>query len=155
MSQTKQAEVNSQVMFDVIVVGSGITGGWAAKEFCEKGFKTLVIERGRHLDHPSPEYNDMKAPWQLENFGIASETLQEQGRYTQLLAKKKVLKSDSIQFFADDKEYPYSYPSEKPFMWTRGYQLGGRSLTWGRQVLRWGKKILKLMQKMVMVLLGR
>ncbi|WP_111977580.1 GMC oxidoreductase [Algibacillus agarilyticus] len=126
--------------YDVIVVGSGITGGWAAKEFCEKGFNTLVIERGRHLDHPSPEYNDMKTPWQLENRGLATELYDEEGRYRMLKAKKKTLKTDSIQFFVDDKEAPYSYPDDRPFMWTRGHQLGGRSLTWGRQVLRWGAK---------------
>ncbi|MCF2948872.1 GMC family oxidoreductase [Paraglaciecola aquimarina] len=131
---------SSSQQYDVIVVGSGITGGWAAKEFCEKGYKTLVVERGRHLDHPSKEYNDMKAPWELDNHGLAPERLAEEGHYGMLLAKKGVLKSDSIQFFADDKEYPYSYPSKRPFMWTRGYQLGGRSITWGRQVLRWGKK---------------
>ncbi|WP_448250055.1 GMC oxidoreductase [Thalassotalea agariperforans] len=127
-------------LYDVIVVGSGITGGWAAKEFCEKGFKTLVIERGRHLDHPSKEYTDMQAPWQLKNRGLASEIYDEQGRYQMLKKKKGRLKTDSIQFFVDEKEHPYSYPEERPFMWTRGYQLGGRSLTWGRQVLRWGPK---------------
>ncbi|MDO6693293.1 GMC family oxidoreductase [Aliiglaciecola sp. 3_MG-2023] len=138
MNQYNQTKTNDE--YDVIVVGSGITGGWAAKEFCEKGYKTLVIERGRHLDHPSSEYNDMKAPWQLDNMGLAPEELTEQGRYSQLRAKKGVLKSDSIQFFVDDKEFPYSHPKERPFMWTRGYQLGGRSITWGRQVLRWGAK---------------
>lgn len=73
--------------FDIIVVGSGMTGGWAAKEFCEKGFKTLVIERGRHLDHPSAEYKDMQAPWQLENRGMASEIYDEEGRYRMLKTK--------------------------------------------------------------------
>lgn len=126
--------------FDVIVVGSGITGGWAAKEFCEKGFKTLVIERGRHLDHPSSEYTDMQAPWQLDNRNMAPEAYDDEGRYAMLKAKKGKLKTDTIQFFADDKEHPYSYPEDKPFMWTRGYHLGGRSITWGRQSLRWGPK---------------
>ncbi|MCF2947043.1 GMC family oxidoreductase N-terminal domain-containing protein [Paraglaciecola aquimarina] len=126
--------------YDVIVVGSGMTGGWAAKEFCEKGFKTLVIERGRHLDHPSTEYKDMQAPWQLENRGLASEIYDEQGRYRMLKTKKKKLKTESIQFFADEKEYPYSYPEDRPFMWTRGYHLGGRSLTWARVSLRFGPK---------------
>lgn len=126
--------------YDVIVVGSGMTGGWAAKEFCEKGFKTLVIERGRHLDHPSAEYKDMQAPWQLENRGLASEIYDEEGRYRMLKTKKKKLKTESIQFFADEKEYPYSYPEDRPFMWTRGYHLGGRSLTWARVSLRFGPK---------------
>lgn len=126
--------------FDVIIVGSGITGGWAAKEFCQKGFKTLVIERGRHISHPSKEYTDMKAPWELENRGLAAEHFDEQGRYQMLKAKKKTLKTDSLHFFVDEKSHPYSYPESRPFMWTRGYQLGGRSLTWGRQVIRWGPK---------------
>ncbi|WP_440877091.1 GMC oxidoreductase [Thalassotalea sp. PLHSN55] len=126
--------------FDVIVVGSGMTGGWAAKEFCEKGFKTLVIERGRHLDHPGQEYTDMQAPWQLQNRGMAAEVFDEQKRYRMLKAKKGKLSTDVMQFFVDEKEHPYSYPKERPFMWTRGYQLGGRSITWGRLSLRWSVK---------------
>lgn len=140
-------KTTTDLEYDVIVVGSGITGGWAAKEFCEKGYKTLVIERGRYLDHPSSEYNDMKAPWQLDNVGLAPETLEEQGRYKMLRRKKKTLTSDTIQFFVDEKQHPYSYPDERPFMWTRGYQLGGRSITWGRQVLRWGPKDFQANQK--------
>lgn len=126
--------------FDVIVVGSGITGGWAAKEFCEKGFKTLVLERGRNIDHPSEEYTDMLAPWELYNRGLVPENVAEQGRYQQLKPRGWNYKSHLIQFFADDKEYPYSAPKDRPFRWTRGYQLGGRSITWGRQSYRWGPK---------------
>lgn len=125
--------------YDVIVVGSGITGGWAAKEFCEKGFKTLVIERGRDLTHPSPEYTDMKSPWELTNRELPSEIYDEEGRY-QMLRDTGKLKTQTMQFFVDEKEHPYSYPEDKPFMWTRSYQLGGRSITWGRQSLRWGPK---------------
>lgn len=126
--------------FDVIVVGSGITGGWAAKEFCEKGFKTLVLERGRHLDHPSEDYTDMLAPWELYNRGLVPESLHEQGHYQSLKPRGWNYKSHLIQFFVDDKEHPYSAPEERPFRWTRGYQLGGRSITWGRQSYRWGPK---------------
>ncbi|WP_440877093.1 GMC oxidoreductase [Thalassotalea sp. PLHSN55] len=126
--------------FDVIVVGSGITGGWAAKEFCEKGFKTLVIERGRNLEHPSPEYTDMQAPWDIENRGMPSEVFDEEGRYKIIGASGGRYKTQTLQFFVDDKEHPYSTPKDRPFSWTRGYQLGGRSITWGRQSLRWGVK---------------
>lgn len=126
--------------FDVIVVGSGITGGWAAKEFCEKGFKTLVLERGRHLEHPDEEYTDMLTPWELYNRGLVPESVHEQGNYLTLKPRGWNYKSHLIQFFANDKEYPYSSPKDRPFRWTRGYQLGGRSITWGRQSYRWGPK---------------
>lgn len=61
--------------FDAIVIGSGISGGWAAKELCERGLKTLVLERGRHLDHPSQEYTDFQAPWDLDHRGMVPEIL--------------------------------------------------------------------------------
>ncbi|WP_394171826.1 GMC oxidoreductase [Thalassotalea litorea] len=125
--------------YDVIVVGSGITGGWAAKEFTEKGFKTLVIERGRNVEHRGSEYTDMQAPWQIENRNLVPEDFDEQGRY-QLIKQKGYFKGATKQFFADDKEHPYSYPDARPFKWVRSYQLGGRSVTWGRQSLRWGPK---------------
>lgn len=134
------ADENFTQEYDVIVVGSGITGGWAAKEFCEKGFKTLVIERGRHIEHRGPEYKDMQSPWELQNRNMGSEVFDEENRYRMLKKKFGKLKTEFMHFFADEKEMPYSYPKERPFMWTRGNQLGGRSLTWARQVLRWGKK---------------
>ena len=126
--------------FDVIVVGSGITGGWAAKEFCEKGFKTLVLERGRHLDHPDEEYTDMLAPWEMYNRSLVPESVYEQGHYQSLKPRGWNYKSHLIHFFVDDKIHPYSTPDDRPFRWTRGYQLGGRSITWGRQSYRWGPK---------------
>ncbi|GEA09869.1 GMC family oxidoreductase [Alteromonas sp. KUL49] len=125
--------------YDVIVVGSGITGGWAAKEFCEKGFKTLVIERGRHITHRGPEYTDMQAPWQIDNRNLVPERIAEEGRYGNII-NKGFFKPATQQFFADESEHPISYPEDKPFRWVRSYQLGGRSVTWGRQVLRWGPK---------------
>lgn len=132
--------------YDVIVVGSGITGGWAAKEFCEKGFKTLVIERGRNVEHRGPEYTDMQSPWEIENRNLLAERYEEEGRFGNIFGKG-YLKNATKQFFADEKEHPISYPKERPFMWVRGYQLGGRSLTWGRQVLRWGPKDFEANQK--------
>ncbi|MEL7541795.1 MAG: NAD(P)-binding protein, partial [Pseudomonadota bacterium] len=73
--------------FDAIVIGSGMSGGWAAKELCEKGLKTLVLERGRHLDHPSQEYTDFQAPWDLDHRGMVPEIYDEQGRYRMLKRK--------------------------------------------------------------------
>lgn len=125
--------------YDVIVVGSGITGGWAAKEFCQKGFNTLVIERGRNIEHRGAEYKDMLAPWQLQNRDLGTEHYDEQGRYQLFKQKFGRFKSEFMHFFVDEKAHPYSFPKDKPFMWTRGYQLGGRSLTWARQVYRWGR----------------
>lgn len=124
--------------FDVIVVGSGITGGWAAKEFCERGFKTLVLERGRNLSHPDPEYTDMLAPWDIYNRAMMAEFYDEEGRHRNLKEKGYPYWSHVAQFFVDEKDYPYSTPDDRPFMWTRGYQLGGRSVTWARQSYRWG-----------------
>ncbi|WP_371193771.1 GMC oxidoreductase [Glaciecola sp. SC05] len=131
--------INIKQAFDVIVVGSGITGGWAAKEFCEKGFNTLVIERGRNIEHRGPEYKDMQAPWELQNRDLGTEKYDEEGRYQLFKEKFGKYRSEFMHFFADEKEHPYSHPDDKPFMWTRGYQLGGRSLTWARQVYRWGR----------------
>lgn len=125
--------------YDVIVVGSGITGGWAAKEFCEKGFNTLVIERGRNIEHRGPEYKDMQAPWQLENRNLAPESYDEDGHYQLFKKKYGRYRPEMMHFFVEDSQHPYSHPENNPFMWTRGYQLGGRSLTWARQVYRWGR----------------
>lgn len=125
--------------YDVIIVGSGITGGWAAKEFCEKGFKTLVIERGRNVEHRGTEYTDMQAPWEIANRNMLPESFVEDGRFESIQGKG-FFKNAEHQFFADDKEHPISYPKDKPFKWVRSYQLGGRSVTWGRQSLRWGPK---------------
>lgn len=130
-------------MFDAIVVGSGITGGWAAKELTENGLKTLVLERGRNLEHPSPEYTDFKSPWELDFRNLPPEIYDEEGRYQMLKRKGWTYKTEFMQFFVDEKEHPYSFPKNKPFMWTRGYQVGGRSITWSRQSYRWGPKDFK------------
>ncbi len=118
--------------FDAIVVGSGISGGWAAKEFCEKGFKTLLIERGRNVeagDYPT----ENQAPWQVENHGrIAKQELDKDYK----IQRQTALNVTNKHFFIKDSEEPYSQDQDKPFSWIRGHQLGGKSLTWGKVSLR-------------------
>lgn len=119
--------------FDAIVVGSGISGGWAAKELCEKGLKTLVLERGRDVQHIKDYPTMNKAPWELDNRGMESNDVKE-NHYVQI--KTYAFTEGNKHFFVNDKENPYTTPDDKEFRWIRGYQVGGRSLTWGRQSYR-------------------
>lgn len=115
--------------YDAIVIGSGISGGWAAKELCEKGLKTLLLERGRNVEHvkdyPTANYH----PWDFK-FGIFPSNLDEAESPIQSLCAD----SGNKHFFVSDREHPYI--QEQPFNWIRGYQVGGRSLVWGRQCYR-------------------
>ena len=118
--------------YDAIVIGSGITGGWAAKELTQKGLKTLMLERGRNVEHIKDYVNATKDPWDFPH----------RGRRTQQMIKDyPVLKRDyplnetNLEFWANEKDCPYT--EVKRFDWFRGYQVGGRSLTWGRQSYRW------------------
>ena len=115
--------------FDAIVVGSGISGGWAAKELCEKGLKTLVLERGRQVEHIKDYPTALKKPWEFPNRLIQT----NQDRLENPIQSQSY-NEGSKHFFVSDKEHPYI--QEQPFNWIRGYQVGGRSLTWGRQCYR-------------------
>lgn len=118
--------------YDAIVVGSGISGGWAAKELCEKGLKTLVLERGRNVEHIKDYTTAMKAPWEFPHrLGTTLEQREDYPIQSQCYAFDEATQ----QFWVNDKENPYN--QIKPFNWLRGYQVGGRSLMWGRQVYRW------------------
>ncbi|MDP5106351.1 MAG: GMC family oxidoreductase [Polaribacter sp.] len=121
-----QTEINT---FDAIVVGSGISGGWAAKELTEGGLKTLVLERGRNVEHVIDYTTALKAPWEFKH---RSHLTKEE------LAERPIQSSHcdagDKHFYVKDTEHPYI--QEKPFKWIRGYQVGGRSLTWGRQSYR-------------------
>ena len=118
--------------FDAIVIGSGISGGWAAKELCEKGLKTLVLERGRNVEHNKDYPTATKDPWELKHRGkITKETWE----HNPLISKAAGYGEDDQHFFVKDKDHPYV--QEKPFEWIRGYQVGGKSLTWGRATQRW------------------
>jgi choline dehydrogenase-like flavoprotein len=118
--------------FDAIVVGTGISGGWAAKELCEKGLKTLVLERGRMVKHREDYPTANLDPWDLPNGGKATQEIinrkpkQHRTGYTTQAARE--------HFFVDDIKHPYN--EDKRFDWIRGYHVGGRSLMWGRQSYR-------------------
>lgn len=118
--------------FDAIVVGSGISGGWAAKELTEHGLKTLLLERGRNVEHVKDYTGTEKNPWDLPHRG--QETQQD---YTDSPIQSECYAYDEVSkhFFVNDREHPYH--QVKPFKWIRGYQVGGRSLLWGRQCYRW------------------
>jgi choline dehydrogenase-like flavoprotein len=120
--------------FDVIVIGSGMSGGWAAKEFCDKGLKTLVVERGRDVKHLRDYPTTSKMPWEFEHRG---ELTQEIKDANPVVSKCYAFREDAMHFFVKDKEHPYV--QEKPFDWIRGYQVGGKSLLWARQTQRWSE----------------
>lgn len=118
--------------FDAIVVGSGISGGWAAKELCEKGLKTILLERGRHVEHIRDYSGTEKNPWELEHRGGKT---QEDKINSPIQSKCYAYEEVSKKFFVNDQEHPYN--QIKPFDWIRGNHVGGRSIMWGRQCYRW------------------
>ena len=120
--------------YDAIVIGSGISGGWAAKELCENGLKTLVLERGRNVVHLKDYPTATKNPWEFKHRGQLPLAVKDEN----LIANRCYAFDDSTaHFFVKDKEHPYI--QQKPFDWIRGYQVGGKSLIWARQTQRWSK----------------
>ena len=118
--------------FDAIVIGSGISGGWAAKELCDQGLKTLVLERGRDVKHIKDYPTMTKNPWDFDYRGRMPRDFHEE---TPLIAKAAGFGEDTAHFFIKDKDHPYI--QKRPFDWIRGYQVGGKSLIWGRACQRW------------------
>lgn len=118
--------------FDAIVIGSGISGGWAAKELCDHGLKTLVLERGRNIKHLKDYPTATKNPWDFPHRGSVTEAYLKENP---LISKAAGFGDDTAHFFIKDKDHPYV--QEKPFDWIRGYQVGGKSLIWGRACQRW------------------
>ena len=120
--------------YDAIVVGSGISGGWAAKELCERGLRTLVLEAGRNID-PGRDYVEHIQPWEVRFRGRGDRKALERDQPVQ----KNCYACDEwgSKFFVNDRENPYENDADKPFAWFRGRQVGGRSIMWGRQVYRW------------------
>lgn len=119
-------------IYDAIVIGSGISGGWAAKELTEKGLKTIMLERGKNIEHVKDYVNAQKGPWEFPHRG---------GRTQKMIQTHPVLKRDyplnemNMDWWADEEKCPYT--EIKRMDWFRGYQVGGRSLLWGRQSYRW------------------
>jgi choline dehydrogenase-like flavoprotein len=121
-------------VYDAIVIGSGIAGGWAAKELTEKGLKVIMLERGRNIEHVKDYVNATTEKWEFPHRNT---------RTQQMIQDHPVLKRDyplgeeTYGMWANEKECPYT--ETKPFSWYRGYHVGGRSLLWGRQSYRWNK----------------
>jgi choline dehydrogenase-like flavoprotein len=118
--------------FDAIVIGSGISGGWAAKELTGSGLKTLVLERGRDVKHVKDYPTTNKYPWEFEHHDRLPVAVTEANP---IVSRCYAFGEDSQHFFVKDHEHPYV--QTKPFDWIRGYQVGGKSLLWARQTQRW------------------
>ena len=124
----------TEEIYDAIVVGSGATGGWAAKELCESGMRVLVLEAGRNLD-PEKDFTEHAWPYDVKYRGtLGSRTIFRERQSIQ--SKCYACNEYGRQFFVDDVDNPYTTANGKPFDWIRGRQVGGRTITWGRQVYR-------------------
>ena len=118
--------------FDTIVVGAGMSGGWAAKEFSEQGFKTLLLERGPNVEHLKDYPTTNMQPWEFEHRGrLTTQEIKD----NPIVSRCYAFREDARHFFVKDQEHPYG--QVKPFDWIRGYQVGGKSIMWARQVQRW------------------
>lgn len=126
--------MSDQTSFDVIVVGSGISGGWAAKELTERGARVLLIERGRSI-RPGEDYQfEHKTPWEMPFNGFGDRRRYQAEQPIQ--SRSRGFEEGSAQFFVNDVDHPYQVEPGSRFSWLRGYHLGGRSLTWGRASFR-------------------
>ncbi|MGH7547546.1 MAG: GMC oxidoreductase [Gemmatimonadales bacterium] len=119
--------------YDAIVVGSGMAGGWAAKELAERGLNTLVLEAGRPIE-PARDYIEHQPVYEFKFRGLGDRKQETERQFIQ--AKAGPFEEQTSHFFVDDVENPYTFPPDKPFYWIRGRHLGGRSVMWGRQTYR-------------------
>ena len=122
-----------QEEFDAIVVGSGMSGGWAMKELCEKGLRTLVLERGGLVEHKKDYITEHKPPWELPHRGRVPPAVAAADYAIQ--RKTYAFSEATRHFFMNDRENPYV--QDKPYTWIQANVVGGRSLLWGRQSYRW------------------
>jgi choline dehydrogenase-like flavoprotein len=121
-------------IYDAIVIGSGISGGWAAKELTEKGLKVILLERGRNLEHVKDYVTATTEKWEFPHRNTRTQQMIQD---YPVLKRDYPLSEESLGMWVNEKECPYT--ETKPFSWYRGYHVGGRSLTWGRQSYRWNK----------------
>jgi choline dehydrogenase-like flavoprotein len=121
--------------FDAIVVGSGISGGWAAKELTEKGLKTIMLERGYNIEHGKDYEKSNRPVWEYPHRG---QRTQQMIKDYPFLKRDYPLNERNLHYWASDKDCPYT--ETKRFDWFRGYHVGGRSLMWGRQSYRWSEQ---------------
>ena len=128
-------KAKQQNTYDAIVVGTGISGGWSAKELTEKGLKTLVLERGRMVEHVKDYPTATLDPWELPHNDMV--TADELKNYPKQDRTGYVIRESTKHWFVNDLENPYT--ETKRFDWIRGYHVGGRSLTWGRHSYRWSE----------------
>jgi len=112
--------------FDVIIVGSGMSGGWVAKELAERGLKVAVLERGRNID-PVEDYKDWTDPWDTTPDDLKKHPIQ---------STVYAFNQNTKQYWVDDNENPYEVPEGQSFDWRRGYHKGGKSIMWARQTYR-------------------
>jgi choline dehydrogenase-like flavoprotein len=127
-------DAKKNMTYDAIVVGSGISGGWAAKELCEGGLKTLVLERGRMVEHVKDYPTANNDSWEYDLRGALEE--EEKAKYYKS-SRSGFVGQNNKHFYANDQENPYT--EVKPFLWIRAHQMGGRSLIWGKQTYRWSE----------------
>jgi choline dehydrogenase-like flavoprotein len=128
-----QSKKDEKYTYDAIVVGSGISGGWAAKELCEKGLKVLMLDRGKNIEHIKDYKTALKNPWDFEHRNVKV-PLEEMKNYPIHERTGFTITEASKDMFVKDVDYPYL--EEKRFDWIRSWQVGGKSLTWGRVALR-------------------
>jgi choline dehydrogenase-like flavoprotein len=122
----------SDQTFDAIVVGSGISGGWAAKELTERGLKVLMLERGENIEHITGYVNALKAPWEIPHRDRLTNKIREEQA---VATRDYFIHESNANYWCKDKDAPFV--EKRPFDWFRGYHVGGRSLMWGRQSYRW------------------
>lgn len=123
--------------FDAIVIGSGMSGGWNAKELTERGLRVLLLERGPEID-PARDYTDHIPPWERPNLDRIPEDEVKQSYYVQKAGVSYAVTETTKQFWVKDDEHPYDTPEGKPFDWLRGYHTAGKSIMWSRQTYRLG-----------------
>ena len=124
--------MNNDYTYEAIVIGAGMSGSYAAKQLCDNGIKTLLLERGRDVKHREDYPTANKMPWDFEHRGEMPLAVREANPS---IARCYAYREDNAHFFVKDTEHPYI--QEKPFDWIRGYQVGGKSLMWARQTQRW------------------